>query len=58
MGKLVGNTEFIGKKPFKKGKVREMFDLGDGILIVVTDRVSAFDCVFSELIPEKGRVLN
>lgn len=58
MGKLVGNTEFLGKKPFKEGKVREMFDLGDSILIVVTDRVSAFDCVFSELIPEKGRILN
>lgn len=58
MGRLVGNTDFIGVEPFKKGKVREMFDLGDEILIVVTDRVSAFDVVFSELIPEKGRVLN
>ena len=35
-----------------------MFDLGDSILMVVTDRVSAFDVVFNELIPDKGRVLN
>jgi phosphoribosylaminoimidazole-succinocarboxamide synthase len=58
MGRLIGNTDFMGAEPFKKGKVREMFDLGGEILIVVTDRVSAFDVVFSELIPEKGRVLN
>jgi phosphoribosylaminoimidazole-succinocarboxamide synthase len=45
-------------KPFKTGKVRDMFDLGDKLLIVVTDRISAFDCVFPNLIPEKGRVLN
>ncbi|HPJ20991.1 MAG TPA: phosphoribosylaminoimidazolesuccinocarboxamide synthase [Clostridia bacterium] len=58
MGKLLGNTEFTGIKPWKIGKVREMYDLGDKILLVVTDRISAFDCVFPNLIPEKGRVLN
>jgi len=41
-----------------KGKVRNVYDLGDKLLIVVTDRVSAFDVVFDELIPDKGRVLN
>lgn len=58
MGKLLGNTEFTGIKPWKIGKVREMYDLGDKILLVVTDRISAFDCIFPNLIPEKGRVLN
>jgi phosphoribosylaminoimidazole-succinocarboxamide synthase len=58
MGKLLGNTEFTGIKPWKTGKVREMYDLGDKILLVVTDRISAFDCIFPNLIPEKGRVLN
>lgn len=58
MGILLGNTDFMELKPFKKGKVRDMFDLGDKLLIVVTDRISAFDCVFPNLIPEKGNVLN
>ncbi|MBN2558559.1 MAG: phosphoribosylaminoimidazolesuccinocarboxamide synthase [Clostridia bacterium] len=58
MASLVGNTDFLGVRPFKTGKVREMFDLGDKILIVVTDRISAFDCVFPDLIPRKGEVLN
>lgn len=58
MGILLGNTDFMEIKPFKTGKVRDMFDLGDKLLIVVTDRISAFDCVFPNLIPEKGKVLN
>ena len=58
MGKLLGDTGFTDIRPFKTGKVREMFDLGDKLLIVVTDRISAFDCVFPDLIPEKGKVLN
>lgn len=41
-----------------KGKVRELYDLGDAMLIVVTDRISAFDYVLEPPIPEKGRVLN
>ena len=39
------------------GKVREMFSLGDDVLMVATDRLSAFDIVFDEGIPDKGRVL-
>lgn len=58
MSILIGNTEFMEIKPYKTGKVRDMFDLGDRLLIVVTDRISAFDCVFPNLIPEKGNVLN
>lgn len=45
-------------KPASVGKVREMFDLGDAMLIVTTDRISAFDVVMANGIPDKGRVLN
>jgi phosphoribosylaminoimidazole-succinocarboxamide synthase len=45
-----------GRRP-KRGKVRDIFDLGDRLLIVATDRISAFDCVLPDPIPEKGRVL-
>ena len=41
-----------------RGKVRDMYDLGDRLLIVTTDRISAFDVVLPMGIPEKGRVLN
>lgn len=41
-----------------KGKVRELYDLGEHYLIVVTDRISAFDYVLSPAIPDKGNVLN
>ncbi len=44
-------------KKFRSGKVREVFDLGDRLLFVATDRISAFDVVFAEGIPDKGRVL-
>ena len=43
---------------FARGKVRDMYDLGDRLLIVTTDRISAFDVVLPLGIPEKGRVLN
>ncbi|HEX9060150.1 MAG TPA: phosphoribosylaminoimidazolesuccinocarboxamide synthase [Clostridia bacterium] len=58
MSKLINNTDFINLPLFIKGKVRNVYDLGDKLLIVVTDRVSAFDVVFDDLIPNKGRVLN
>ncbi len=58
MAKLLADTSFIDLPLLSKGKVREMYDLGDSILMVVTDRVSAFDVVFDELIPDKGRILN
>jgi phosphoribosylaminoimidazole-succinocarboxamide synthase len=41
----------------KGGKVREIFDLGDSLLMVATDRISAFDCVMPNGIPRKGEVL-
>ncbi len=42
----------------RKGKVREVYDLGNEVLIVATDRISAFDVVMENGIPDKGRVLN
>ncbi len=42
---------------FRRGKVRDTFDLGDRLLMVATDRLSAFDCVLPDLIPDRGRVL-
>ena len=41
----------------KEGKVREMYDLGERLLLVATDRISAFDCVLPQPIPRKGAVL-
>ncbi len=41
-----------------RGKVRDMYDLGDRLLVVATDRISAYDYVLPDEIPEKGRVLN
>lgn len=55
---LINNTDFIDLPLHIKGKVRNVYDLGNELLIVVTDRLSAFDVVFDDLIPNKGRVLN
>src|SRR5271157_6028669 len=46
-----------GIRKIKSGKVREIFDLGDRLLFVATDRISAFDCVMPNGIPLKGEVL-
>ena len=43
---------------FKKGKVREVYDLGDKLLMVASDRISAFDFVLPTLVPDKGKILN
>ena len=58
MSKLISNTEFLKLPLFKKGKVRDIYDFGSSLLIIATDRISAFDVVFPNLIPNKGRVLN
>ena len=47
-----------GIKKLRSGKVREVFDLGDTLLFVVTDRISAFDVILPDPIPDKGAVLN
>jgi phosphoribosylaminoimidazole-succinocarboxamide synthase len=49
--------ELLGIKKVKSGKVREIFDLGEQLLFVATDRISAFDCIMPNGIPRKGEVL-
>jgi phosphoribosylaminoimidazole-succinocarboxamide synthase len=44
--------------PVRRGKVRDVYDLGDRILLVSTDRISAFDWILPTAIPDKGKVLN
>jgi phosphoribosylaminoimidazole-succinocarboxamide synthase len=50
-------TQIPGLPKPKRGKVRDIYDLGDKLLIVATDRISAFDVVLPNGIPDKGRVL-
>ncbi|MGE5653782.1 MAG: phosphoribosylaminoimidazolesuccinocarboxamide synthase [Bacillota bacterium] len=57
MSQCVLNTDFL-KLPLKaKGKVRDIYDLGDHLLMIATDRVSAFDVVLPNGVPHKGQVL-
>lgn len=44
-------------KLFRKGKVREVYDLGNAMLFVASDRISAFDVIMNEVIPDKGKIL-
>lgn len=54
---LLLKTEFEDLKLFRRGKVRDVYDLGDKLLIVSTDRISCFDVVLPCGIPDKGKVL-
>jgi len=54
---IVIETDLTGL-PVRRGKVRDVYDLGDRLLLVSTDRISAFDWVLPTGIPDKGRVLN
>jgi phosphoribosylaminoimidazole-succinocarboxamide synthase len=54
---VVMQTELQGLKLKGRGKVRDIYDLGDRLLIVATDRISAFDVVMPNPIPDKGKVL-
>ena len=56
--KVVLQTNIPGAPAPKRGKVRDIYDLGDKLLIVVTDRLSAFDVIMPNGIPDKGVVLN
>jgi phosphoribosylaminoimidazole-succinocarboxamide synthase len=47
-----------GTAPIRRGKVRDIYDLGDRLLLVASDRISAFDWVLPNAIPDKGRVLS
>lgn len=53
----VTETHLAGARLSRRGKVRELYDLGDSLLLVASDRISAFDCVLSPGIPDKGRIL-
>jgi len=55
--KVLRETQFAGLTPAVRGKVRDIYDLGDQLLIVATDRLSAFDVILPTPIPDKGRVL-
>jgi len=52
------SIDLHGIKKLRSGKVREVFDLGETLLFVVTDRISAFDVILPDPIPHKGAVLN
>lgn len=55
--RIIRETQFAGLTPSARGKVRDIYDLGEKLLIVATDRLSAFDVVLPTPIPDKGRVL-
>jgi phosphoribosylaminoimidazole-succinocarboxamide synthase len=55
--KTLAEVELPGFQRLPSGKVRDMYDLGDAILMIASDRISVFDVVLPTLIPDKGRVL-
>jgi phosphoribosylaminoimidazole-succinocarboxamide synthase len=55
---IILQTHFSGLKLVNRGKVRDLYDLGSSLLLVTTDRLSAYDVVMSQGIPYKGKVLN
>jgi phosphoribosylaminoimidazole-succinocarboxamide synthase len=57
LARLVLNTDFPDLNLAGRGKVRDIYDLGESLLIVTTDRISAFDVIMNEGIPDKGHVL-
>ncbi len=58
MNEAVVDTKLEGLTPFRRGKVRDLYEAGEHLLIVATDRISAFDYVLATGIPDKGAVLN
>lgn len=57
MSSVISQTDFADLKLLKRGKVRDIYEVGDRLLIVATDRLSAFDVILPTPIPDKGRVL-
>src|SRR5262245_7811828 len=53
----MSNDALAGLTLFNKGKVRDIYDLGDKLLLVASDRISAFDVILPTLIPDKGKIL-
>jgi phosphoribosylaminoimidazole-succinocarboxamide synthase len=58
MNSTVSETTLEGMRLLQRGKVRDIYDLGDSLLMVATDRISAFDVVMPEPVPDKGKILN
>ncbi len=58
MKEAIVATRLEGLTPFRQGKVRDLYEVGEHLLIVATDRISAFDYVLATGIPDKGAVLN
>ncbi len=54
---VIARTDFKDIGPVKRGKVRDVYDMGDKLLIVASDRMSAFDVVMDDPIPDKGKIL-
>jgi phosphoribosylaminoimidazole-succinocarboxamide synthase len=57
MEQIVFETDFPKLNLLKRGKVRDMYDLGETLLMVATDRISAFDVIMPDPVPEKGKIL-
>jgi len=57
-GRVLLKTELDGLPVYRRGKVRDVYEVGKDLLIISTDRVSAFDVVLDTPIPDKGRILN
>jgi len=57
MAQAVLETDFPELKLLKRGKVRDIYDLGDKILLVASDRISAFDVIMPNPVPDKGKIL-
>jgi len=58
MSTLMIESALEGLTPFRRGKVRDLYEVGHDLLIVATDRISAFDYILGSGIPDKGKVLN
>ena len=57
MNRIVSETDFADLKLLKRGKVRDVYDLGEHLLMIATDRISAFDVVMPNPVPDKGIIL-
>src|SRR5262245_23874191 len=56
-GRDMAEDLLSGLKLFNRGKVRDIYDLDDKLLLVASDRISAFDVILPTLIPDKGKIL-
>ena len=57
MSQAICETSLPGREPDSRGKVRDLYDLGDALLLVATDRISAYDVVMADPVAGKGKIL-